>query len=265
MSVGESSPLSSVQKACRILGVLADADRTRLTDIAVKAGLNKVTALRILDVLVREGFVARDETNKTYRLGDQSLVLATAARSRDDLRVRARASLVRLAALSGDTVLLSIRQGFESVCIDRETGEFPIRAGYLDVGSRRPLGVGAGALAVCAWLSDDELEELLKPVASRLSAYPDFSIESIRDDIQAARLRGYAVVLDRIVDKMGAFAVPVIGLDGRPFAALSVAALSDRLIAREAELIAALQREARRIADPRVTAPETASGVGARK
>ncbi len=264
MSAREST-LSSVQKACRILGVLADADRARLTDISVKAALNKVTTLRILEVLAREGFVERDETNKTYRLGDQSLVLATAARARDDLRLRARASLVRLAVLSGDTVLLSVRQGFESVCIDRETGEFPIRAAYLDVGSRRPLGIGAGALAVCAWLPDDELEELLKPVASRLSAYPDFSIESIRDDLRAARSRGYAVVLNRIVDRMGAFAVPVIGLDGRPFAALSIAALSDRLTAREDELVAAMQHEAKRIADPRVAASGTASGMGARK
>ncbi len=263
MSARES-PLSSVQKACRILGVLADADRARLTDISIKATLNKVTTLRILEVLVREGFVERDETNKTYCLGDQSLVLATAARNRDDLRVRARASMVRLAALSEDTVLLSVRQGFESVCIDRETGAFPIRAAYLDVGSRRPLGVGAGAMAVCAWLPDDELEELLKPVESRLAAYPDFTIESIRDDIQAARSRGYAVVLNRIVDKMGAFAVPIVGLDGRPFAALSIAALSDRLAAREDELIAAMLREAERIADPRVPASETALGMGAR-
>ncbi len=259
------SPLSSVQKACRILAVLADSDRARLTDIAVKAGLNKVTTLRILDVLLREGFVDRDVSNKTYRLGDQSLVLASAARNRDDLRGRARASLVRLAALSGDTVLLSVRQGFESVCIDRETGAFPIRAAYLDVGSRRPLGVGAGALAVCAWLPDEELEELLKPVESRLSAYADFTIESIRSDVRAARARGYAAVLNRIVDGMGAFAVPIIGLDGRPFAALSIAALTDRLAEREDELVAAMRHEAKRIADPRFQSQGTVQSADVRK
>jgi DNA-binding IclR family transcriptional regulator len=246
------SPLSSVQKACRILGVLADAGRARLTEISVKATLNKVTTLRILEVLTREGYVERDERNKTYRLGDQSLVLASAARTRDDLRARARASMVRLAAFSEDTVLLSVRQGYEAVCIDRESGAFPIRAAYLDVGSRRPLGVGAGATAVFAWLPDDELEVLLAEVAPKLSAYPDFSEDSIRNDIEAARLRGYAIVLNRVVERMGAISVPIIGLDGRPFAALSVAALSDRLVAREAQLVAALQREAEQIADPRV-------------
>ncbi len=251
---GRDSSLSSVQKACRILGVLADTGRARLTEISVKATLNKVTTLRILEVLAREGYVERDESNKTYRLGDQSLVLASAARTRDDLRARARTSLVRLAALSEDTVLLSVRQGCESVCIDRETGGFPIRAAYLDVGSRRPLGVGAGALAVFAWLPDDELEALLDEAAPKLAAYPGFSVESIWRDIQVARVKGYTILLNRVVERMGAIGMPIIGLDGRPFAALSIAALSDRLVAREHELVAALQREARQIADPRVPA-----------
>jgi IclR family KDG regulon transcriptional repressor len=78
---GRESPLSSVQKACRILGVLADAGRARLTEISVKAALNKVTTLRILEVLTREGFVERDERNKTYRLGDHWCSQALLARA----------------------------------------------------------------------------------------------------------------------------------------------------------------------------------------
>jgi len=257
---GRESSLSSVQKACRILGVLADAGRARLTEISIKATLNKVTTLRILEVLAREGYVERDERNKTYRLGDQSLVLASAARTRDDLRARARASLVRLAAISEDTVLLSVRQGCEAVCIDRETGGFPIRAAYLDVGSRRPLGVGAGALAVFAWLPDDELQALLDEVAPKLFDFPGFSAQSIWEDIETSRLQGYTMLLNRVVERMGAIGVPIIGLDGRPFAALSIAALSDRLAAREQELVAALQREAKQIADPRVSTTGLAEG-----
>lgn len=257
---GRESSLSSVQKACRILGVLADTGRARLTEISVRATLNKVTTLRILEVLAREGYVERDERNKTYRLGDQSLVLASAARTRDDLRARARASLVRLAAFSDDTVLLSVRQGCESVCIDRETGGFPIRAAYMDVGSRRPLGVGAGALAVFAWLPDDELDALLDEVAPKLTEFPGFSVETIWEDVRASRSRGYTILLNRVVERMGAIGVPIIGLDGRPFAALSVAGLSDRLAGREQELVAALQREAKQIADPRVSATALTEG-----
>ncbi len=251
---GRASSLSSVQKACRILNVLADAGRARLTEIANHATLNKVTTLRILDVLAREGFVRRDDATKTYALGEQALVLAAAARNRDDLRARARPALVRLARVSEDTVLLSVRNGAESVCIDRESGSFPIRASYLEIGSRRPLGVGGGSTALLAWLADAEIEAILPQVASRLSNYPKITIETIRTDISRARERGYTLVLDQIVDKMGAIGVPVLGLDGTPIAALSIAALSDRIASREAELFAAMKEEAARIADPRLAA-----------
>ncbi|HSD55500.1 MAG TPA: helix-turn-helix domain-containing protein, partial [Burkholderiales bacterium] len=51
---------SSVQKACRILRAMSDARTTRLTDIAAAAGLDKATALRLLEGLAGDGFVVRD-------------------------------------------------------------------------------------------------------------------------------------------------------------------------------------------------------------
>jgi DNA-binding IclR family transcriptional regulator len=248
----KTSSLSSVQKACRILDALANTHRARLTDIATCAKLNKVTTLRILEVLAREGYVCRNERSKTYTLGDQAIVLSAAARNRDDLRARARPSLMRLAQLSEDTVLLSARMSAEAVCIDREAGGFPIRANYLDVGSRRPLGVGAGSMALLAWLPDAEIEPLLGAVSTRLAAYPNYTLDGIRSDIAESRRRGYTLVLNRLVDRMGAVGVPVIGLDGMPIAALSIAALSERIASRTEELVAALKTEAAAISDPRV-------------
>ena len=51
------------------------------------------------------------------------------------------------------SAVLSLPSGIESLCIDVEEGTYPIRANYLRVGSRRPLGVGAGSLALLAWLA----------------------------------------------------------------------------------------------------------------
>mgnify|MGYP002622808698 CR=1 FL=1 len=258
---GRASPLSSVQKACRILSTLADSGRARLTDIAAAANLNKVTTLRILEVLTREGFVRRDEVSKTYALGDQSLVLSSAARNRDDLRARARPALVRLAQHSDDTVLLSVRQGAEAVCIDRETGSFPMRAAYLDIGSRRPLGVGAGSTALLAWLPDEEIDALMPQTAAALPRFPRIGIDDVRENIRLARERGYVLVVDQVVEKMGAVGVPVMGLDGRPVAALSIAALSDRIASRKDELVRMLKQEAAHIADPRLPAPRLESAA----
>jgi DNA-binding IclR family transcriptional regulator len=43
---------------------------------------------------------------------------------------------------------------------------------------------------------------------------------------------------------MGGIAVPILSEDGRPFASISIAALSERISGREAALAEALHREA---------------------
>jgi len=151
--------------------------------------------------------------------------------------------------MTEDSVLLSVRSGTESVCVDREVGNFPIRANYLDIGSRRPLGVGAGAMALLAWRSDAEIEALLPIIEQRLSLYPKVSRKWIEDEIGKARDRGYTLFLNMLVDRMGAVGVPVIGPEGKPIAALAIAALSDRISSRLESMVEMLKREADVVAD----------------
>ncbi|WP_143131997.1 IclR family transcriptional regulator [Methylobacterium sp. 174MFSha1.1] len=235
---------NAVQKVCAVMRALAAATPRRLTEITAETGLNKVTALRILDTLAQEGFAARASDGRRWRPGPELTALAASGGRSDDLRTLARPSLMRLAEMSGDTVLLSVRSGVEAVCVDREVGSYPIRANYLDIGSRRPLGVGAGSMALLAWLPDREIEAILGIVAQRLGPYPRLGIAEIRDAVRASRARGYVMLLDRVIETMGAIGVQVRDASGRPVAALSIAALSTRVQARETELAEALRREA---------------------
>lgn len=242
----QASSTNAPQKVCRILKILSNPESLRLADIAAGADVSAPTCLRILETLIEEGFVRRDPAHpKRYLLGDQALILGMAMQGRDHIRDRARPALVRLAAVSGDTVLLSTRHGIESVCVDREFGSFPIRANYLDIGSRRPLGAGAGSLALLAWLPPDECETVIELVKPMLAArYPRLSPQRLREEAQRSRENGYALLLDVVVQQMGGVAVPVFGADGRPSAAISIAALSERITSRLPMLVKALQQEA---------------------
>lgn len=240
-----ASDTNSVQKVCRLLRTLSTPVPLRLADIAEGSGVNKATALRLLESLIGEGFVLRDEATKRYALGDEALALGIAMQGRDHIRNRARPALLRLAASTGDTMLLSTRSGVESVCIDREFGSYPIRANYLDLGMRRPLGVGAGSLALLAWLPDDEVKAVLSLIGPRLGKrYPRITVELIEREVKLARQRGYALLLDVVVDQMGGIGVPVLGSDGRPVAALSLAALTSRITPRLAQLVPQLRKAA---------------------
>lgn len=239
------SSTSPVQKVCRVLRVLSNPSPLRLSEIAGAAALNKATVLRLLESLAAEGFVRRDEATRRWTLGDEAGVLGIAMQRRDHVRDRARPWLVRLASVSGDTALLSVRSGVESVCIDREFGDYPIRANYLDIGSRRPLGVGGGSMALLAWLPDDEVRAVLDQVCPTLRRrYPRITRRLLEDVIQASRRSGHVLLLDVVVERMGGLAVPVFGGDGRPVAGLSIAALSDRLTSRLDLLLPAMRQAA---------------------
>ena len=66
----------------------------------------------------------------------------------------------------------------------------------------------------------------------------------LRERVDQARERGYAVLLDVVVERMGGIGVAILDTEGRPVAALSIAALNDRILAREPALAQALLREA---------------------
>jgi DNA-binding IclR family transcriptional regulator len=250
------SDSSAAQKVCRILKILSTPLPLRLTDIASGSGVNKATALRLLEEMTDEGFVQRDATSKRYFLGEEAITLGLATQGRDHIRDRARPALLRLADLCGDTVLLSTRSGCEAVCIDREFGSFPIRANYLDLGMRRPLGVGAGSMALLAWLPDEEIDTVLQlNQAVNAQKYPLMTISLIKDEVERSRERGYAMLLEVVVAQMGGLAVPIFGRDGRPYAALSVAALKDRISDRKDFLVAELQKVARELENYHVATP----------
>jgi DNA-binding IclR family transcriptional regulator len=59
-----AASFNSVQKVCGILRVLGAGAPARLTDIAEAASMNKVTALRILETLIAEGFVQRSRRTR---------------------------------------------------------------------------------------------------------------------------------------------------------------------------------------------------------
>ena len=74
----------------------------------------------------------------------------------------------RIAERTGDTVFLNVRSGPDVLCIDRKEGTFPIKTLIIEVGNRRPLGVGAGGIALLMPLPDEELERVVSANEARL-------------------------------------------------------------------------------------------------
>lgn len=238
---------NSIAKVCAVLSTLTAKSPLRLNEISDATGLNRVTALRILEDLAQSGFITRSGNPPRYDFGPEIVAMSAAASRSFNVRDAARPSLLRLADLTGDTILLSVRSGAEAIVVDRAVGGFPIRANFLDVGMRRPLGVGGGSMALLAWLPQAEREAILDITANRLESYPSITRVVLQEHIEAATARGYVTMYDIVVQKMGAIGFPLRDTRGQVTAAISVVALSERISEREQMIVEALLQEAKAI------------------
>lgn len=243
--------VKTVDRVAIILRLLSNAGDGghRLSDIAETTGLGKTTAHRLLGALVRVGFANQDLKTKCYHLGAAAAALGSVANI-NHVDSLLRPALRRLARETEDTVFASVREGLAAVCIRREVGSFPIRTLTLDQGDRRPLGVGAGSLALLAFLPDDEIETIIDRNRRWLQDYAGFSPDELRRLVARTRADGYALNEGRIVPAMQAIGVPIFARDGRPAVALSIAAICDRMKTdRLADLAWRLREEADALAE----------------
>lgn len=244
-----ASATRSVERATGLLRlVMAYPDGIRLVDLAEAAGLHKATALRLLGALEREGLIERDPATKCYTLGMDVVMAGWTSSRGSQLRNLGAAAARRIADQTGDTAFLSARCGPESLCLDRAEGSYPVKTLTLEVGSRRPLGVGAGSLALLAFLPPEEQQRVMRDVEPHLTAYRGFSLNLLHNLVEDARQRGFAFNPGLIVTAMQAVAVPVMAANGQPIAALSVAAIHERMVPeRLTQAVDLLRLEARRM------------------
>jgi DNA-binding IclR family transcriptional regulator len=225
--------LQTVDRAVAVLHLLGASgpDGLRLVDVQGKLRLSKPTAHRLLMSLASHGFVDQDGTSKRYRLGTRLAVLAwSVPQRRPDIGRLASPAAQRLAQKSGDTVLVMACDGLESVCIARETGSFPIKALTIEVGTRRPLGVGAGGVAVLGSMPADEARRAIDAIAPKLADFPLTSPEAMLRGAEQARRLGYSVSDGQVAAGVRAIAVAVRDARGVPLGSISIAAIRSRMM-----------------------------------
>ena len=245
----EKGLYQNIGRATMVLTALAanSAEGMRLTDVVNATALGKATVHRVLSGLVAHGLVDQDKATGRFFLSLKLISWAMAAGDRFGLARLAGNALGRLSQRTQDTIYLSLRSGDEVVCIERREGSFPIKTLTLRLGDRRPLGVGAGSMAMIAFLSDEEIDRVISAQGAEMTRY-GIDEMTLRDMIANTRQLGYALNDERLIPGMSAVGVPIRRPNGQPFAALSVAAISSRLqLPRRDTIVASLKQEAAQI------------------
>jgi len=211
----------SIHRAIDMIRLLsaAPARGMKLVEIADCCGLSHPTAYRILRALESEGVVERAEDSRRYVIGTEVAWLGLKAAQRFPIAALAAPALDQAAIDVGDTLLLSVRSGDFSVCVERRAGRYPVPVTVAAVGARLPLDTTPAGRTMLAFLSPrGPRPKLAAPIQ-----------DGPGSEIALTRSLGYLVSDGLTVRDTKSVTVPIFDAGGHAIAALSAIATKTRL------------------------------------
>lgn len=222
------SGVQVIDRMVSLLEVIARHDApVSLKVLSVESGLHASTAFRILSAMLQHEFVDRD-VNGHYHLGGKLLYLGGRIRAGIDLQREALPVMEWLRDRVGETVHLSVREGFEIIYIERVASHHTIRAEQV-IGSRAHLHV----TAVGKMILGDRGREFCHRYAAQ-TGLPRYTEHTIVDAWQLIRMveknlkNGYALDNEEAELGVGCIGCLVRDTTGVAIAGLSVSAPIER-------------------------------------
>jgi IclR family KDG regulon transcriptional repressor len=217
---------TSVAKALAVLATIGEARSRSLTEIAHAVRLPKSTLLRLISVLVAEGFVRRTAHGE-YAVSLKLWRIGCNAVNSENVRDEVIPVLRGLVERTGETTHYCVYEDGHSVYIEKVDGSHPIRA-YTSVGGRSPAYATATGKALLAWRDEAEIAE----VARQSRRWTDKTIVGEKAILRhAAEIRktGYAVNRGEWRASVWGIAAPVFDRYGKVIAAVGISGPRDRV------------------------------------
>lgn len=229
----------TVGKAMTVLDQVAGFGRpVRFGEIQTVSDLPKATLYRLVQTLTQQALLHFDPDHQTYALGVRLVRLAHAAWQHSSLAPIARPQLDQLSADLGETVHLAQLDTAQVLYVDKRNAAQPVEM-FSDAGKVGPAYCTGVGKAMLAFLDADALQKALDqqsyhPFTPNTLCTP----ESLRDELEAIRARGYAFDREEHEPGIICVAVPILSGTGRMLGAMSVTGPTSRMSLQGLELLA---------------------------
>lgn len=182
-----ATPVPAVERAGRILALLADEQPLRLSAIAQRLEIHKATCAAILTELAAGELVTRHPDGPTWSLGPRLVALGAASAAQHTGFAAARREMHELARALDLGCFATVPLGDEMVVLDQVAPPaLADLAATLPIGLRAPLGPPLGTI-FHAWAPDDVVETWLARDDEPAER------ERLRQTLRTVRLRGWSL------------------------------------------------------------------------
>lgn len=197
------------------------ARRMTLSEVAVRTGLSRAAARRILLTLQTLGYVAQDDRN--FYLTPRILDLGYSYLASMPLVSFAQPVMEDLVAELGLSCSVAVLDGTEVVYVHRVAKRSILAPGTSMVGMRLPAYVSSMGRVLLAGLDEPAWRDYLENVELKpLTPQTLRSRGDLDEEIRKVRRQGYAIVIDELEQGLSAIAVPVMDGRGRVVAAMNL-------------------------------------------
>jgi len=193
-----------------------------LADCARGLHLSRSAAYRLVYTLERDGFVARDEDTRKYRLTARTLSLGFEYLHSLSITEVAQPYLRELSDRTSAAAHVAILDGWHAVYLARALPSVRL-VGNLQIGARLPAHLTASGRIMLAFQDDDRLQKIHQRLRreARVAPTPP-SLHELQAHARADRRRGYVFHRSTIDPGLVSLACPVRDHDSATIAAVTV-------------------------------------------
>lgn len=205
-----------------------NSPRMTLSEVAVKAGINRAKARRFLLTLHSLGYLKKQ--HRHFELTPKVLQLGHALLTINRYATLIQPYLEDITREIHESTSLGTLDGDEVVYMARSAAEHRLMAIQLSVGTRLPAAYTSMGRVLLAQLPDTQLESFLTKV--RLQAHTERSIvvpDELRKVLKEVRRQGYAIVDQELDSGLRSVAVPVFDQQGFLLGAINISTNAGRV------------------------------------
>lgn len=236
----------SLEKAIRIL-CLFDAQSPELSaqEISISLGIPLSTTYNYLKVFLRNDILSKDDSGR-FRLGFRIFKLGILAAENVSLLEIARPHLASIARRTQETVVLTLTEGFDLLCVDTIESTRPVKL-TMKRGARLPLHAGAPGKALLAGRDRTFLDDLIRSRGlPKMNRNTITDVEELERELAAIRTEGYSWSDSEVDSGAGALAVPILDHTGRAVAAVALIGSVEAILGKDRKALVGVLKDASR-------------------
>ncbi|WP_457936526.1 HTH-type transcriptional regulator BhcR [Mesorhizobium sp. 10J20-29] len=244
----DTASVQSLDRALKILAIVAQGNGLSLSEIAAQSGIAASTAYRMLTTLAQHGMVEFEQSDQLWLIGVETYRMGSAFLRRRNLVERARSVMQELMETTGETANLGVAEDDCVVFVSQVETHQAIRA-FFRPGTRSSFHASGIGKAILAHLPSERVGVIL-----RKAGLEAFTLKTLADpqaltkNLGEIRKRGWSVDDEERYPGMRCVAAAIFNEFGEPVGGVSVSGPTVRVTPeRAADIGPLVQKAAARI------------------